>query len=80
MGGVSGATECVEATTCPSGTSQLCTNSNQCPTGERCVGLGGGGGGGGGGGTEICRAIPDGGGFPHPDGGNFPPPKDGGAD
>jgi hypothetical protein len=71
-GGLSGATECVVASECPKGTDQLCTSSSQCPTGDRCEGLGTGGGMGGG--TEVCRAP-----VTQPDGGNFPPPKDAGG-
>lgn len=72
-GGVSGSTECVVGTKCPTGTDQLCSGTSPCPTGDRCVALGAGGGGGGGGGTDICRPEGDGGNFPHPDGGTSVP-------
>lgn len=44
-GGVTGSTECQQASTCAAGTTQLCTTSSDCPTGDECVTLGGGAGG-----------------------------------
>jgi hypothetical protein len=54
--GESGSTSCVVGS-CSGGALQLCSTMNPCPAGERCVGAGAGGG------NEVCRAIPDGGGF-----------------
>lgn len=54
--GESGSTSCVVGS-CSGGALQLCSTMNPCPAGERCVAAGAGGG------NEVCRAIPDGGGF-----------------